>query len=373
MNLTTLLTLSDFEQAACATLDQSVWAYVAGGAGSANTINANSAAFDAVWLRSRVSEARCTKPATSVTLLGHDMPIPVLLAPTSPQRLLHPDAELATARAAGATGVVSIVSTDTHYPFPMIAEMSRSACWFQLYAYGSRANIEATLDLALESGASGIVITMDAHYPARRITAQRAGFKTPPYVDFGTLRTLGILKGDVPAEARLERVPLTWADLSWIRDRVTVPLMIKGLLRASDARRAIDLGADGIIVSNHGGRQLDGAMPSLVALEQIAREVRHNGIVLVDSGVRSGVDVIKGLALGAHAVCIGRPYLWGLSIGGEAGVEAVITLLQREIEDTLLQLGLSDICEIGPDCVADLRWLPRNAAGYSGEGASGAP
>jgi 4-hydroxymandelate oxidase len=356
MNLDTLLTVSDIEEAARAVLDHAVWTYVAGGAGTERTVHGNVAAFNAVWLRPRIRGTSCAAPETSVALFGYRLSMPVLLAPTSPQRLLHKEAELATARAAATMGTISIVSTDSHYAFPAIAKTAAKNCWFQLYAYRSRSDVEATIDMAMEAGAEALVVTVDAYYPARRIAAKKAGFRTPPDVDFGTLRGLGILAGNVPADARMDRLPLTWDDLVWIRRRVKVPLFIKGILDPEDARRCVEIGADGVIVSNHGGRQLDGVVPTLVALERVAPAVRSDCIVLVDGGIRSGSDVIKALALGAHAVCIGRPYLWGLAIGGQSGVEAVLNLLRREIEDTLLQLGLSTICEVDRDCIADIRW-----------------
>jgi 4-hydroxymandelate oxidase len=370
MDLSSLLTLSDVEQAARAALDHAVWTYIASGAGMESSVHANVDAFGSLWLRPRVLGRPCAAPELDITLLGHPLSMPVLLAPTSPQRLLHEDAELATSRAAKAAGTVAIVSTDSHYDFPTVASAAGKSCWFQLYPYRSRADVEATIDMALEAGAAALVITVDAHYAALRIATKRAGFCTPPYVDFGTLRALGILTGRVPCDARLERLPLTWDDLIWIRQRTTVPLLVKGVLHPMDARRCVDLGADGVIVSNHGGRQLDGVVPSLVALEQIARHVRDQCVVLFDGGIRSGVDVVKALALGAHAVCIGRPYLWGLAVGGEAGVEAVLTMLRREIEATLLQLGFTTPSEVGLDCVAEVRWSPVNGQRYHGSEAS---
>ena len=153
------------------------------------------------------------------------------------------------------------------------------------------------------------------------------------------------------------------SDIAWIRERCELPLLIKGVLHPADARRCADAGADGVVVSNHGGRQLDGVVPTLVALEQIAPVVRDECTVLVDGGVRSGVDVVKALALGAHAACIGRPYLWGLSVAGDAGVEYVLALLRRELEDALLQLGVNSVAEVGPDAVASIRWSPSTSNG----------
>ena len=356
MDIATLLTLSDIERAAKSRMDETVCAYVAGGAGEEKTVAANLAAFEDIWLRPRVFRSTCEKPGLEVRLFGQTLSMPVLLAPTSPQRLLHESAELATARAARETGTISIVSTDSHYPFANVSEASNHTSWFQLYAYRSRADVMATIDMAIEAGATAIVVTVDACYPARRISTKRSGFRTPDYVDFGILRSLGILEGDVPGDARIERLPLTWEDMNWIRSRTPVPLIIKGILHREDARRCVTLGAEGVIVSNHGGRQLDSVMPSIVALEEIVDEVGDDCVVLVDGGIRSGLDVVKALALGARAVCIGRPYLWGLSIDGEEGIRAVLQIIRSEIEDALRQLGLEAISQVGPDCLSGIRW-----------------
>jgi 4-hydroxymandelate oxidase len=356
MDVKAMLVLNDVECAARAAVDPSIWAYVAGGAGSERTIDANTGAFGDIWLQPRALSNLTTAPDTQVDLMGKRLSMPVLLAPTSPQRLLHADAELATARAAVEAGTVAIVSTDSHYPFPEIAREAGRTCWFQLYAYRSRLDVEATIEMAQEAGASALVLTVDATHPAQRVSAKRAGFQTPTHVDFGTLRMLGVMAGAVPPAGRIPRLPLVWEDLSWIRRRTSRPLFVKGIVHPQDARRCIDVGADGVIVSNHGGRQLDYVVPSVIALERVAAEVRNDCIVLMDGGIRSGVDVVKALALGARSVCIGRPQLWGLALGGQAGVGTVLAILKREIEDVLLQLGLSKISEVGPDCIADLRW-----------------
>jgi 4-hydroxymandelate oxidase len=352
MDLTGLPTLADVEAAARGLLDDAAWAYLAGGAGTDGTVRANVAAFDGLSLVPRVFRTTAATLDTAVSLFGQQLSMPVLLAPTSPQRLFHPDAELATARAAAAAGTVSVVSTDGHYPVPEVAAAAGKHWWFQLYPYGSPADVEATLALAQDAGAGAVVVTADATHRARRIGTWRAGFRTPPHVDFGTLRQLGILDGDAPADARLDRTPLGWDDLAWIRRRTSVPLLVKGVLHADDAKRCIAAGADGVIVSNHGGRQLDSVVPSLVALERVVAAVADSGAaILVDGGVRSGVDVVKALALGAHAVCVGRPYLWGLSLNGEAGVSAVLAILRVELEDALRQLGLAGIDHLATDSV----------------------
>jgi 4-hydroxymandelate oxidase len=359
VDLDKLLSLEDVEAAACAKCDAAVWEYVSGGAGTGTTVRSNVEAFEAVWLQPRILRPADVSPDLTRQLFGRSISLPVVLAPTSPQRLLHPEAELATARAAAAAGTLSIVSTDSHYPFPEIAAAGKGSCWFQLYSYRSRADVEATIDLAIRSGAQALVVTVDAHFAANRVSARRAGFTAPPTIDFGTLRALGILKGTVPAGARLERLPLTWDDLGWIRSSTRLPLLVKGVLNPEDAERCIDMGAEGVVVSNHGGRQLDGAVPTLTALERVAHGVRKtakNAVVLMDGGVRSGIDVAKALALGADAVCIGRPYLWGLALNGEPGVRFVLELLRTELQDTLLQLGLGGVAELGRQSILMRGW-----------------
>jgi 4-hydroxymandelate oxidase len=350
VDLTALLTLADFEHAAEATMDGASRAYLAGGAGSERSVEANLRAFDGLWLRPTVL-GTTDRPDTTLTLFGQSLSSPVLLGPTSPQRLFHDDAELATARAADAMGTVSIVSTDGHYPFREVAAAGGKSCWFQLYPYRSMTDVEGLLEMAEDAGATGIVLTVDAFHRPQRLSTQRARFALPASVDLGTLRECGVLDGAAPAGARIDRIPLSWADVRRIRSTTTLPLLVKGVLRPDDAQRCVDVGLDGIIVSNHGGRQLDGVVPALAALEPIAARVGDACVLLVDGGVRTGGDVMKALALGATAVCIARPYLWGLRLGGRCGVEAVLSVLQQEIEDALRQLGLSCLAEVRRDCV----------------------
>lgn len=357
MTLDALLSVSDFEHEWMAVADKAVGQYVAGGAGSDGAVAANVAAFDEVWLQPRGVHDDTVRLDTTVSLFGRQLACPLVLAPTSPQRLVHPDAERATARAADSRQVVSVVSTDSHYSYSEIVSDAPGRTWFQLFPYRSRRDVQATLEFAESCGASAIVVTIDASFAARRLSTQRAGYSLPAGVDYGTLRALGILRGEPPSSGRHDKLPITWDDLHWIRSLTDLPLLVKGVLRPVDARRCVDLGADGTIVSNHGGRQLDGVVPALFALRAVIEAVPDDHPVLLDGGVRSGVSIAKAVALGARAVCVGRPYLWGLGLAGQRGVERVIDLLRDEFADALLQLGICAVGELDQAFLAQPRHL----------------
>jgi 4-hydroxymandelate oxidase len=345
-------TVDDYEAAARAVLDPATIAYVAGGAGAERTVAANRSALDAHWLVPRVPSGPLGEPDTAVTLLGRRLALPVLLGPTSPVRLLHRDAETAVARAAASAGTVAVISTDSHQPYPDVADAAPGATWFQLYAYGDRAAVDRTVEMAVDAGAGALVVTVDAAHAARRVSARRAGFATPDWVDFGTLRLLGLHGGTVPASGRLDRLVLGWDDLRRIRARTALPLVVKGVLHPDDARTAVDLGAGAVVVSNHGGRQLDGVVPAVRALPAVADAVDGRAAVLVDGAVRTGVDVVRALALGADAVLLGRAYLWGLAVGGGDGVAGVLGVVADELRDALRQLGLPGTGSVTADCLA---------------------
>jgi 4-hydroxymandelate oxidase len=291
--------------------------------------------------------------------------MPILLAPTSPQRLFHPDAELATAAAAADAGTVAIISTDSHYPFAEIGAAAKGHWWFQLYPYGSARDVDAIVAAAEKAGAGALVITVDNYHPARRLAVRRSGFRTPPDVDFGTLRELGILTDRVPADTRLPRRNLTWDDLDRLNRRTHLPVLVKGVLDPADARRCAEAGTAGVIVSNHGGRQLDGALPSLLALPGIAAAVPDGYPILLDSGIRSGLHTLIAIALGAHAVCVGRPYVWGLALAGNAGVLAVLSLLREELQDGLRQLGHDTVDRLQPQDIVHASILDGHAPARS--------
>jgi L-lactate dehydrogenase (cytochrome) len=361
------VSVGDLEQAAIAAMEPRASNYVCAGAGSEDTIRANAEAFGRHRIVPRMLRD-VSQRDLSTTLLGTAMPAPLLLAPIGVQKILHPDGELATARAAAAVGVPMIASTNSHFTLEEIAEAGGAEAprWFQLYWANDRPLMESFVGRAERAGYGAIVVTVDTFIPGwkPRDLQQawlpflegmgvgnyfqdpvfRAGLEKTPEEDQGaaTGHFLGVQAN--PA--------LTWDDLSSLRELTSLPIVVKGIQHADDAREALRRGLDGIVVSNHGGRQVDGAIASLDALPAIAAAVGDELAVLFDSGVRGGADVLKALALGADAVCLGRPYVWGLTLGGEAGVEAVLRMVLGELDLTMALCGLTRPDQLGPQLLA---------------------
>jgi L-lactate dehydrogenase (cytochrome) len=303
----------------------------------------------------------------SVELLGTAMPAPLMLAPIGVQKIVHEDGELATARAAAEVGVPMIASTASHFTLEEIAEAGGDAPrWFQLYWPNDRRLAESFVSRAEVAGYGAIVLTVDTFIPGwKSRDLQQA------WLPF--LQGMGVANyfQDPVFRAELEKSPeedqgaatghflgvqanpsLTWDDLAWLREKTSLPIAIKGIQHVEDAREAALRGVDGIVVSNHGGRQVDGAIASLDALSPIAEAVGDELTILFDSGIRSGADVLKALALGADVVCLGRPYVWGLALGGQAGVETVIKMVLAELDLTMALCGLTRPDEISRDLLA---------------------
>jgi 4-hydroxymandelate oxidase len=281
--------------------------------------------------------------------------MPLAVAPMAYQQLVHPDGELALARAARSAGVVFIASMLSSHTIEAIAGVGAET-WFQLYWLRDRARTEELIKRAQASGCRALVLTVDVPRMGRRLRDMRNAFALPSTVTAANLE-------DSPAAGRVSTAhceepgssavmvhtaealdpALSWADLEWVRDRTSLPLILKGIMDPGDAARAVDAGVDAIVVSNHGGRQLDGALPSITALSAVVRKVSGRCPVLVDSGMRSGTDVLKALALGASGVLIGRPALWGLAAGGEDGATEVLRLFHTELEQTMTLAGCGDL------------------------------
>jgi 4-hydroxymandelate oxidase len=285
----------------------------------------------------------------SVELFGRGWPSPIWIAPTALQRMAHPDGELASARAAAARGITMSVSTSASTDLADVAAVGGPR-WFQVYLLADPGARRALVERAVAHGYEALLLTVDLARIGRRERDLRIGFRIPVGVDIPNVAiAAGVSPEDVASVAFTDR--LTWSDLEWLAG-FGVPVIVKGILHPDDARLAVEHGAAGIDVSNHGGRQLDGAIASLDALPAVVEAVDERIPVLLDGGVRRGTDVLMALALGANAVGIGRPVIWGLAVDGEAGVGSVLDLLTNELSNAMALAGAASVSELTPDLLA---------------------
>ena len=315
--------------------------YFAGGAGDERTLADNEAAFARLQLLPRVM-VDVSDVTTRTTVLGTEIELPVIVAPVALQRMAHPDGEPGMARAAAATGTIMTVSTlATATPTEVAQAAPDAPRWFQVYVLKDRGVTHALVDEAVAAGYKALVVTVDAPRAGRRERDFRTGFQVPPHIDMPAVSAAaGHTAGITPAGFfSLVDTTLTWKDLERLVGDVDLPVLVKGVHAPHDARLAIEHGAAGVVVSNHGGRQLDGVPAGIDMLEPVAQEVAGDVEVFVDGGVRRGGDVIKALALGARAVLVGRPMLWGLAYDGERGARWALETLRAELELDLMLLG----------------------------------
>ena len=346
------LTIDDYEALARERMERSAYDYYAGAAGDERTLAANREAFSRIPLRPRVLvDVSAIDLATSV--LGRPIAFPILLAPTAFNRLAHDDGEKAAARAAAGSGTLMIGSTLATCPLEEVAACAGGAMWFQLYVYKDRALTRDLIARAEGAGYGALVLTVDTPLLGRRYRDARNGFVLPEGLsmrNFDAATTSAARWGAHSSFSAyvhdLFDATLTWEAVAWLRGQTRLPILLKGILTAEDARQSIDAGVQGVVVSNHGGRQLDGAPASIEALPEVVDAVAGRIEVLMDGGVRRGTDVLKALALGARAVCIGRPYLWGLAVGGEAGVRDVLRILRDELSLAMALSGRPSIASI---------------------------
>lgn len=354
-----ILNLHELEQLAQATLPKVYWDYYASGADDESCLRRNREAFERVTLHPHVL-VDVSRRELATTVLGQPIALPVGVAPMAFHRLAHSDGELASVRAAGDAGTVFVLSAMSNTAVEDVVAAASAPVWFQLYIYPDRAATKALVERVEAAGCRALVVTTDTPTIGRRERDVRNGFALPPGLEmvnlYGTGRTqLEPVEGDsalTSYAARMMDPSLTWDMVGWLRSITSLPVVLKGIVRADDAVRAVEHGAAGIMVSNHGGRQLDAAPATLDVLPRIADAVAGRVEVFVDGGVRRGTDVLKALALGARAVFIGRPILWGLAAGGREGASAVLRVVRREVDLAMALCGCPSVASVTRDLVA---------------------
>lgn len=353
----TVASVTDYEPLARDRMTEQAWAYLAGGAADETTLEENCAAYRRLWLRAGVLQD-LSGGDTRLELFGRIFEFPILLAPVAFQTMFHPEGERATALAASAMGAGMVVSTQASLPLADVAREATAPLWFQLYIQPDR---DFTLDLVRRvetAGYQALVVTVDAPVSGMRNREQRAGFSLPPGVEAVNLRGMAqpSMYVGAPGEPVIMGGPLlasapTWKDLDWLQSMTRLPVLVKGVMTAEDARRAAAMGIDGVIVSNHGGRALDSQPATIDVLPEIAEAVGGRVPLLVDGGIRRGSDVFKALALGAKAALIGRPYVYGLAAAGAIGMSHVLHILRAELEVTMALMGCRNLDAITPESI----------------------
>jgi 4-hydroxymandelate oxidase len=320
------INLLDYETLARERLQPAVWDYYQGGTEDEVTVRANRAAFASLRLRPRVL-VDVSNIDMRATALGTPISMPILVAPTASHKLAHPEGECATARGAGEADTIMVVSTSATSSAAEVASATTSPLWFQLYTHHSLETTGKLVQRVEAAGYRAIVLTVDSPYVSRRERDLHNQFALGKYTHMPNFTN----EGASASSLARHMTDNTWETIDWLRSITPLPILLKGILTAEDALLAVERGVDGIVVSNHGGRQLDGAIASIEALPEVVGAVAGRCEVYVDGGIRRGTDVLKALALGARAVLLGRPVLWGLAVNGQEGVRHVLDLLRAEL------------------------------------------
>jgi 4-hydroxymandelate oxidase len=326
------------------------WEYISGGAADELTLRWNRESYDRIRLRPRVL-VDVSELDTKVTLFGMEQPYPILLAPTAYHKLAHPEGEIATAKGAGAAGATLVVSSSATTSLEDIAQVATKPLWFQVYIQRDRGFSAELVRRAEVAGYRALVVTVDSPVLGPRYRETRTPFVLPPGAERANFKGLKTATGGQrPSESTIYTAvldpKLTWKEIEWVRSLTKLPVILKGIVNADDAQRGVELGAAGIIVSNHGGRNLDTLPATIDALPEVTARVGNRVPVLVDGGIRRGTDVLKAVAFGASAVLIGRPYLYGLAVGGAGGVTRVVNILKREFEMAMALTGRTKVGQI---------------------------
>ena len=353
------LNLHQLEELARSRLPKLAWDYYASGADDERCVQRNLEAFEELRLHYRVLVDVATR-SLATTVLGERLAMPIAVAPTAFHRLAHRDGELASVRAAGDAGTLFILSTLSNTAVEQVVAAATGPVWFQLYVYRDRSATEALVRRVEAAGCRALVLTVDAPLLGRRERDVANGFALPAHLAIENLHAAGYARlpgvaGDSGLAAYVAELldpSLTWSAVEWLRSITKLPVLVKGIVRADDAVRAVDHGAAGIVVSNHGGRQLDASPATIEVLPRIADAVAGRAEILLDGGVRRGTDVVKALACGARAVLVGRPVLWGLAAGGREGVGMALGILRRELDLAFALCGCADVASVTRDLVA---------------------
>ena len=342
--------LFEYEPVARERLSQIAYDYIVGGAADEITLRRNRERFDGILLKPRVL-VNVSKIDTRLELFGQQFDFPILLAPAAYQKIMHPEGELAAARGAGAAGATLVVSTFATTAIEDIARSATARLWFQIYVQRDRAFTRDLIQRAEAAGCQALMITVDTPILGLREREKRSSFTLPPGMERENLKMLGseATRAEHFKESAMYSIldpTLDWDRIGWMRSVARVPVILKGILTPEDARLAAEQGVSGILVSNHGGRNLDTVPATIEALPAVVEAIEDRIPILLDGGVRRGTDVVKALGLGARAVLIGRPYLWGLAAGGSAGVQRVVELLRAELVGAMTLCGTPTLAHI---------------------------
>ncbi len=354
--------LRDLEERARKSLSQMAYDFYASGANDEITLRENRAAYERILLLPRVLVDVSVRDM-STTVLGERVSMPILIAPTALQGLAHPEGEIATTRAAGAAKTLTTLATLSNTSIEEAMAVATGPAWFQLYVFRDRAISASLVQRAEAAGCKAVVLTVDVPMPGQRERDVRNRLTLPDHLSLKNLvqagchefpKNVGADSGMAVYVASLFDPALTWKDIEWLAGVTKLPVLVKGILRADDARRAVNHGAAGIIVSNHGARQLDTTPATISVLPEVVDAVAGAVEVYVDGGIRRGTDVLKAMAYGARAVLVGRPILWGLAVGGEAGVKYVLEMLRQEFDLAMALSGCPRLSAISRDLVRPL-------------------
>jgi isopentenyl diphosphate isomerase/L-lactate dehydrogenase-like FMN-dependent dehydrogenase len=353
-----LVSVFDFEAAAREKLPKVTYDYYSSGANDEITLRENHTAYERIKLKPRVLRDISKRDLTT-TVLGQTVSMPILVAPTAFHRMAHPEGEVATARAAGEAGTIMILSTLATSSIEEVLPAATGPVWFQLYVYKDRAATLSLVQRAESAGCKAIALTVDAQIWGRRERDIKNRFRLPKGLSIKNLMPAGkeqfpkeLADSGLAAYVAWQFDPtLSWKDVDWLCANSKIPLVLKGVLHPEDARLAIDHGASGVIVSNHGARQLDTVPATIEALAEIVEAVDGKIEVLIDGGIRRGTDVLKAIALGAKAVGVGRPIIWGLAVDGEQGAKHILEILRKDFELTMRLCGCTSVQEINKDLI----------------------